>query len=299
MGIIVNTKLTAPPGIRCRPIETYDAEGIVALLTRGFAPRHPPQYWQDVIACLADRTAPADAPRYGYLLESHHAPVGVILQIFSRMPAGDSKTPALRCSVSSWYVEPEFRSYAPLLARQALKRQDVTYLNTSPAPHTRPMLEAQGYARFSKGVFVAIPLLGRASAAAARVIPAGSQPRAPFETGELELVEAHASFGCMSVWCETAERAYPFVFRPRWVKRCVRCAQLVYCPDVTDFVRFARPLGLHLAARGWPLVMLDADAPIDGLVGKYFNGIMPKYFKGLSAPRLGDLAYTEAALFGM
>jgi len=164
MGIMGNVGLTAAPGIRCRPIEDGDAQAIVALLARGFAPRRTPQFWQDVIACLARRTLPAEAPRYGWLLESNRAPVGALLQIFSHMPAGDgggSKEPELRCSVSSWYVEPDFRSYAPLLVRQALKRRDVTYLNTSPAPHTRPIAEAQGYARYNNGAFVAVALLSR------------------------------------------------------------------------------------------------------------------------------------------
>jgi hypothetical protein len=295
---MVNAELTVAPstsGVRCRPIEDGDAQAIVTLLTRGFAPRRTTQFWQDVIARLARRTVPADSPRYGYLLESNRTPVGALLQIFSK----GSETPALRCNVSSWYVEPEFRSYAPLLVRQALKRRDVTYLNTSPAPHTRPIAEAQGYSQYSNGTFVAIPLLGRAPDGACRIVAAGSQPRAPFEPHEQELMEEHAAFGCMSLWCETAERAHPFVFRPRWIKSFVRCAQLVYCRDVADFVRFARPLGLHLASRGWPLVMVDANASIDGLVGKYFDGIMSKYFKGPVPPRLGDLAYTEAALFGM
>jgi hypothetical protein len=34
-------------------------------------------------------------------------------------------------------------------------------------------------------------------------------------------------------------------------------------------------------------------------MGKYFDGVAPKYFKGPTRPRLGDLAYTEAAMFGM
>jgi hypothetical protein len=35
------------------------------------------------------------------------------------------------------------------------------------------------------------------------------------------------------------------------------------------------------------------------LVGKYFGGKMPRYFRGPNRPRLGDLAYTEAAMFGV
>jgi hypothetical protein len=103
----------------------------------------------------------------------------------------------------------------------------------------------------------------------------------------------------MSLWCETAERAYPFVFRERRVKGLITCAQLVYCREVEDFVRFARPLGAYLSRRGRPLAILDANGPVRGLIGKYFDQTMPKYFKGPAPPRLGDLAYTETALFGM
>jgi hypothetical protein len=35
------------------------------------------------------------------------------------------------------------------------------------------------------------------------------------------------------------------------------------------------------------------------MVGKYLAGKMPKYFRGPDRPRLGDLSYTEAALFGI
>jgi hypothetical protein len=82
------------------------------------------------------------------------------------------------------------------------------------------------------------------------------------------------------------------------VKGWMRCAQLIYCRDLNDFVRFARPVGWFLALRGSPLVLIDANGPIRGLVGKYFEGIAPKYFRGPVQPCLGDLAFTEAALFG-
>ena len=77
------------------------------------------------------------------------------------------------------------------------------------------------------------------------------------------------------------------------------CAQLIYCRDIADFVRFAGPLGRFLALRGRPFVIVDSNGPIPGLVGIYRRGSMPKYFKGPRRPRLGDLAYTEYALLGV
>lgn len=57
----------------------------------------------------------------GYLLERNSTLVGAILRIFSTVHIGDA--PKTRCNVSSWYVDPAVRSYAPLLVAQALKHE--------------------------------------------------------------------------------------------------------------------------------------------------------------------------------
>ena len=77
------------------------------------------------------------------------------------------------------------------------------------------------------------------------------------------------------------------------------CAQLIYCREVADIARFAGLIGRHLLMQGCPLVVIDAKGRVPGLVGRYVAGLMPKYFKGGQPPRLGDLADTEAAMFGM
>jgi hypothetical protein len=285
--------------VRCRRIEDADTERIVGLFTRGLAPSRPRRFWEEAIAYLASRTVPPGTPRYGFLLESEGTAVGAILQIFSCLPAREGAQPTLRCNLSSWYVDPEFRSYAPLLVRQALNQTGVTYLNVSPAPHTRPIAEAQGYTRYAGGTFVALASVSAGPKIPVRITAAKRPPQAPCKDYERELLNEHAVRGCTSVWCETAERAYPFVFRIRRLKGFIPCEQLIYCSDIEDFIRFARPLGRYLAVRGRPLVILDANGPVAGLRGKYFVDKNPKFFKGAVQPRLGDLAYTEIALFGV
>jgi hypothetical protein len=46
-------------------------------------------------------------------------------------------------------------------------------------------------------------------------------------------------------------------------------------------------------------VIADANGPIAGLAGIYSEARGRKYFRGLRQPRLGDLADTELAIFGM
>jgi len=65
---------------------------------------------------------------------------------------------------------------------------------------------------------------------------------------------------------------------------------------VSDFIRFAAPLGRFLIARGYPLVALDANGPIPGLIGKY-SGNLPKFCSGPDQPRLGDAAYSNRVVF--
>jgi hypothetical protein len=292
---------TRPPRIRCRQIVETDTDEIVNLLTRGFRGRLANGFRgrsRDYFACALKRLSahptPPGFPKYGYLLESEGAPVGVLLLLYSSV-FGDGET-RVRCNVSYWYVEPGFRSHAAMLVSLALKHKQVTYFNLSPAPHTVPILEAQGYARYCAGRFFAVPAfcprshVGRVQAVTPDICPDEDLP-----SSEIELLLAHAGYGCLSLVCTSASGRHPFIFRLGRV-RLLPYAYLVYCRGLEDFVRFAGPLGRFLARRGFPTVVVDSDGPIPGLVGMY-SGRSPKYFKGPNPPRVGDLAYSERAMF--
>jgi hypothetical protein len=291
----VSMSLSGASMIRARQIRVSDIPAVADLLASGFRDR-PHDFWLQVFARLTEHAPPDGLPKYGYMLESDGAAVGAVLLISSTLRRGDTVT--VRCNVSSWFVAPAFRGYASLFVSKALCHHSVTYLNITPAPHTVPIVRAQGYAQYNKGVFVAAPALQRRSGGA-RVIAANTRPPAQSEPFEHELLLEHARYGCTSLWCIADGRAHPFVFRPRVLKGIIPCAQLVYCRDINDFVRFAGPIGRFLTARGRPLALIDSNGPIAGLVGRYFDDKMPKYFKGPDQPRLGDLAYTEAAMFGV
>jgi len=285
------------PSLRCRQIGEADIAAVAALFARGF-PHRNRGFWLRAFARLTRREPPPGLPKYGYLMESDGIAVGAILVICTSMREGNATT--TRCNLSSWYVEPQFRAYATLLVSQALRHKDVTYLNVSPAPHTEPIIEAQGFARYCDGIFVAVPLLNAVFGnAGVKVFAAHQEPAVDFDPDHWDVLRQHAAHGCISLWCATAERAYPFVFRPRLVRAVLPCAQLIYCADRDDFVRFAGPIGRYLALRARAVVIVDANGPIPGLVGLYRRGSMPKYFKGPQRPRLGDLAYTEYALLGV
>ena len=290
--------------IKIRLITDADIPAAIDLLTRGYGPTHvgtvrPRGFWEQVFSCLSRRPLPiGDFPRYGYVIDSDGKLVGIMLLIFSTIWQDGKAT--IRCNGSGVYVEPSFRLYASPLIKKAFNCKDATHLNVTPAKYTFKMIEISGFVRYCNGVFLAIPLFSRAPKNNnVRVIDVNVEPDAPFDPHERDLLVQHVDYGCKSVWCVTPEWAYPFVFRVRHLKR-VPCAQLVYCRDVDDFVRFARPLGSYLAQNtGRLLVLLDANGRPPGLVGKYFPGRGVKYFQGPYRPRLCDLAYTEISMFGV
>ena len=116
--------------IRCREISATDIDAVADLLTRGSFGR-PREYWMQGLRRQAAREVPAGYPRFGYMIDHDGTPVGVLLLLYAERGSGTDAT--IYCNLSSWYVDPAFRNYAPLLTKIAQKNKEVTYLNISPA----------------------------------------------------------------------------------------------------------------------------------------------------------------------
>lgn len=294
--------------IRCRQIVAADLEKVADLLTAGFrpqclwrivtqafrAPNRP--FWVRALKRLSAHPGPAAFPKYGYMLEVDGRPVGVILLIFTSLCAPEAEA-RIRCSVSSWYVAPAYRSYASMLVSHALRHKDVTYFNITPNLGTLGILEAQGYTRYGSGTFLSVPALSPHSAIATEIVAGGVSATRTLGAAEAKLLRDHADYGCISLICKSQAHYEPFVFLPLRRKGLVPFAYLAYCRSIDGFVRFSRSVGRHLARRGFLFVAVDANGPVEGLVGRY-SADVPKYFRGPDRPRLGDFAYSERVMFG-
>ena len=146
---------------------------------------------------------------------------------------------------------------------------------------------------------MSVPWLSAAPPGSVEVVAADAKFGVSVDCFEQDLLTAHADFGCISVWCLTEAGAYPFVFVHRLVWQLVACFQLVYCRDIADFVRFARPLGRYLALRGRPFGSAGCDWSGAWIGGAIFRRGKAKMLQGPYPPRPGDLSYTEASLFGI
>jgi hypothetical protein len=285
---------------RIREISERDIDATADLLTRGFVYRSR-EYWMGGLRRQTTRALPPDTPRYGYLLENEGVPVGCLLLIYStKIIDGETAT---CCNVSSWYVDPAFRNFASLFASMTQKRKDVVYINATPAHPTWPILEAQGFLPYCNGLYFSVPALSRSGRGMRIEAVAPDTPAVRgLAAADLDMLKRHAGYGCLSLVCRTAEDAFPFIFFSLRKRRGIvplPAMQLGYCRSIPDYVRCAGAIGRYLLRRGKPIIVVDANGPMAGLPGIYSEAHGRKYFKGPHRPRLGDLADTEFAIYGM
>jgi hypothetical protein len=254
--------------IRCREISEADLDAVAELLTRGFAGRSR-DYWMQGLQRQAIREVPEGYPRFGYMLHNDGCPVGVLLLLYTSRRNGSVTT--IQCNLSSWYVEPAFRNYAPLLTKIAQRHKEVTYLNISPATWTWPIIEAQGFVSYCSGLFFSIPALsGVTNGMTVETVAPEAQAIDGLPDAEVELLTRHARYGCLSLVCR----------------------------DITEYVACAGTIGRMLIRYGKLSVILDSNGSVPGVAGIYSSARGRKYFKGPHSPRLADLTDTELVLYG-
>jgi hypothetical protein len=286
--------------IRCREIAEADIDAVADLLTRGFAGRSR-DYWMQGLRRQAAREVPKGYPRFGYMLDADGEAAGVLLLLYISRTSGDETT--IYCNLSSWFVDPAFRNYAPLLTRIAQRHPEVTYLNISPATWTWPIIETQGFNAYCSGLFFSAPVLSRVTpGTTVEIISPDTRDIAGLPDTEIELLTRHAGYGCLGLVCRTAGgETLPFILQRLRIRRGLiapPAMQLVYCRDIADYVECAGAIGRALLRRGKLSVILDSNGPVPGLAGIFSTARGRKYFKGPSRPRLADLTDTELVLYG-
>ena len=277
--------------LKRRQIREDDVAAVAELLGRGF-PGRSVAAWRDGLLRQAARRVPEGQPRFGYCLDEDGRIVGAVLLLFSE-PGGPGG--GLRCNLSSWYVDPDFRVQAAPLLSFALKNAAVTYLNVSPAPNTWPTIEAQGFRHLRTGRRLACPwLAGTGGDVRVHLFDPVRDAGLP----EAALLADHAALGCVCLVASGPGGAAGYAFAAIRLKGIVPVTQLVWCRDVAAFGKAAGPLGRALLRRGRPVLMIDGEAPVPGCPSLPFLRDKRIYARGPHPPGRGDVAYTEGVIFG-
>ena len=161
-----------------------------------------------------------------------------------------------------------------MLVSRVLRYKHVTDFNITPAHHMLPILEVQGYVRYHAGRLVCVPALSaRSFGSCVEAVTPGIRRDEDLASFEIELLLAHAKYGCMSLIRSAANRRHPFIF------------MFMPSPEIRLGFRLPRLLswfgGLHSvrgavgAVSGSAMVpcgraRLDTGLSV-GLVGKYLD----------------------------
>jgi hypothetical protein len=274
-----------------REITLNDLEVVRDLLVEGF-PFRRNDYWVKGLANLGSLQPVERFPRYGYLVEVDGAAQGLMLTITS-----DRGVHGARTNFSSWYVRQGYRQFATFLFRHALKLKNTTFLNTSPSEHVLPILKAFGFEPYTKGmVLVDLRTATRSRSPRGLVQRLGIDDLSGLSATEGQIAEDHLRMGCDVLRLETDVRSGLLIHRRKWIKRLVPCSQVIHGePDL--MAELAGLVMRALASRGSVLALWDVDHTPEPAVGRVF-GRSIRYFKGANAPPVGDLSYSELAVFG-
>jgi hypothetical protein len=274
-----------------REITDDDLEAVRQLLVEGF-PLRSEDYWTKGLANVRSLPRVEGFPRYGYVVDADSAPQGLLLTITS-----DRGVHGARTHFSSWYVREGYRQFALLLFRRALKLENTTFINPSPSERVVPILKTFGFEPYTAGTLMLdlrTAMRGRASHGAVQRLGLGNL--ADLSERECQIADDHLRMGCEVLRLETDVRAGLLIHRRKWIKHLLPCSQVILA-DPGLIIELAGSVMRALARRGSLLALCDVDQTAKPASGRVFpRGI--RYFKGPAPPAVGDLSYSELAVFG-
>ena len=272
------------------PIDNGNRVAAVALLTKGF-PEKSEAFWSRGLSFVSAHHARLNFGEIGQLLMKGDDAVGVLLTIKSRLPDEDRMV----VNLSSWYVEPSSRWFAPRMLQMASSSQEETFTDLTPSPEACKLNERLGFSTVTDYTLF-YPLLPKAlGPARARLRPLADVHPGALPAAMRDMLEDHARFGCMVAVMEADGRHHPLVFLKTMTKR-LPTARLIYCEDRQLAQRHISAIARHLLRKGRLAMTMAASDEERDAGGFAVLKSAPMQVKGVWNPRFINETYSELVL---
>jgi hypothetical protein len=279
-----------------RALENSDIPDAARVLAEGF-PKQSLECWQGRLRTLAQREHAPGTPRLGFGLDVDGGLQGVSLTIGSLHGPREARQTIV--NGSSWTVRPAFRGPAAVeLYRRSVSGQGMTFSNLSPSADTLTTIKMCGFVEHTAGVVIGVGVT-RARGPKRRIVGLSDAERAGVTPERAAMIRCHQARGCLSFFVEVGDRLAPFMFTTRSLCPGLRVAQLIYCERLGDLIDNSRAITFEVLKRGCAALLVDASGPIEGLKGRYFPRLKPKYYKGPAPFYAIDHSYSELIYFGI
>lgn len=204
---------------------------------------------------------PADAA-LGVLLRKGGNFSGVALMI----PGGPARRVSAppQINASSWFIAPEARKHAMLMARHSMPDPHTVYTALTPIPSASRILRRIGFKAICCQTILGLtPLLFRLPGTGARMLGAADALAALAADPIAPALIDHQRLGCLIAALDTGDALLPLVFRPRRRWRCLPVAELMYTPSQASVAAHVGVIARHLLAHGFPMLEFDADEDLE------------------------------------
>jgi hypothetical protein len=227
----------------------------------------------------------------GQLLMKGDDAAGVLLTIKSRLPG----TGTIIVNLSSWYVEPSCRWFAPRMLQMASSNEDEIFTDLTPSPEACRLNERLGFATVTDcTLFYPLPF------AALRPANARLRPLADIKPETLSaetrgMLEDHARLGCIVALMEAENRHHPLVFLKTTTKR-LPSARLIHCDDRQVAQRHISEIARNLLGHCRVALTLAAREGERKAGGLAAHTSAPIQVKGVWNPHFINETYSELVL---
>lgn len=272
------------------PIDNGNRVAAVALLTKGF-PEKGEAFWSRGLSLINDHHERQNLGAIGQLLMKGEDAAGVLLTIRNRLPDTDR----IAVNLSSWYVEPSCRWFAPRMLQMATSSDEDIFTDFTPSAEACKLNERLGFSTVTDcTLFYPLPLraLGRTSA---RLRPLAAVPPGALPAATRQMLEDHTHLGCIVAVMQADGRHHPLVFLKTTTKR-LPSARLIYCEDRRIAQRHITAIARHLLGRGRLALTMAALDEERNAVGFAVRKSAPIQVKGAWNPRFINETYSELVL---
>jgi hypothetical protein len=259
-------------------------------LAKGF-PEKSEVFWSRGLALISDHHARRELGPIGQLLMKGENAEGVLLTIKSRLP----ETGRIVVNLSSWYVEPSCRWFAPRMLQMASSSEEELFTDLTPSPEACKLNERLGFQTVTdRTLFYPLPLKALRPSGA-RLSPLAAVSADTLPAAMREMLEDHLRLGCIVAIMQADGRHHPLVFLKTTTKK-LPSARMIYCEDREVAQRHISAIARHLLGRGrlaLTMSALDGKGNAGGFAAHKFA---PIQVKGAWNPHFINETYSELVL---
>ena len=272
-------------------IRAENIDQAVTLLDKGF-PAHGIAFWRSMLTRIKQMHKRQSVSSHGELLLNDEEPVGVLLKIQHRAP--NISKPIV--NLSSWYVEPDFRWYAPRMLLKATADKEAIYTDLSPSPEVFNLNEKLGFKTVSSGqLLFPLPLTSLIPSGNCKVVSATKIDASELHSELHHFIMSHHADRSESLIFNEGGELHPAIFQLR-KRRGLLTANLIYSDNLIALQRNSAAIARHLLGKGIMFMTMPAIETTRPKGSFRLKSFKPQQVKGDWQANIVDQTYSEAIL---